>query len=173
MQQTEAFGQPLEPEPGLVGWRADAAELARRDAEYGALYGPADAEDDIFGAVPPEHSWPGTALVWTLSAGGLFSVARILFLLTDTAGFSLPQVLGTLPMLLFPGLLLLWTAWKIREFRLTGLGVAMLLLLATLVQGVRQLLDAQGPADVGFGTLMAGLAVLWMGYLWTQRSDFT
>jgi hypothetical protein len=172
MQQTEAFGQPLVPEPGFIPRAIPSAEeIARRDAEYHAT-DEADP-DDIVGVVPPEHSWPGTALVWAMCAAGLFAVVRMAFLLLDIGDMTLPQVLGTLPMMLFPGAVLLWTARKIHTFRLTGLGIALFLLLGSLVGDLRLLRGADDLVDVGFAVLAAGAAVLWISYLWARRSDFS
>jgi len=173
MSKTEAFGHSLEPEPGFVSsGELTAADIARRDAEYSV---PSDLEnaDDMVGAAPPEHGWPGTTFVWTLYGAGIFSVGRILFLLRDTGEMTLGQVLSTLPMMLFSGVLVLWVARKIQTFRLVGMGPAFLVLIASLLGGLNLLLDADTALEIGLGALGIGTAGLWIAYLWNRWSDFS
>ena len=176
MNQTDAFARadfvPREPAAEEIVPRGpDAAELAPLDEDLT----PAEREDadGIVGTGAPKHGWPGIAFVWTLALGGIVAVGRVLFLLRDPGGFTPGQVLATLPMMLFPAALVLWMAWKIQTFRLVGLGVAMLFLFLSMAASIILLLEAQDVTEIGFGLLKVGLAVLWMGYLWSRRSDFS
>lgn len=173
MYQVDAFGHPLEPVPGHMPPAPSAAQRARRDAEYGVAGDePADA-DDIFGTVPPEHSWPGTGLVLALYAGAGLSLVNAVYLLANFGWESLSQVLAALPMMLFPGALMLWLARTIQQFRAAGLGVALLGLLSLLAVDLVWLWRTESLATIA--TCLAGvpLLMLWIGYLWARRDEFS
>jgi hypothetical protein len=173
MTQVDAFDHPLEPLSGQVHHELSPAELARRDAEYGVADDEPEDVDDIFGKSPPEHSWPGTGLVLALYAAAGLSLVHAVSLFGDVRWLGLSRFLAMLPMMLFPGALLLWLARAIQQFKAAGLGVAVLGLLASLVFSLVRLGRAEDLATIVTCMVGAPLFVLWIGYLWARRDDFS
>lgn len=175
MQQKEAAQAdfvPREPDaPELVPRELDPAELAPLNEDLA----PAGTEeaDGILGASPPEHGWPGKAFMGTLGVLGLFATGLTLFVLLDFGGFGFWETLGALPVILLPGAVALWMAWKIHNFRQVGLGVSFIFLLLSLYVSISRLLAARDVVEIMLGFLGAGLSILWLGYLWTRRTDFS
>ena len=176
MQQPDAFARadyvPSEPDAPEIPRDSDAAELAPLDEDLAPAE--TEEEDGILGIGTPEHGWVGKAFVGSLGALGVVSTGRVLYrVLTDLGGFTLWETLGTLPMMLFHGVLSMWVAWKIHNFRLVGLGLAFIFLLLSLYAAITRLLAARDVVEIMLCFLVAGLSILWLGYLWTRRSDFS
>lgn len=173
MRYIESPGLPLEPTAFPPSDSLDAHALSRGfrgDAAAAADEPP----DDLLGIAPPEHSWQGTALVGTLYTAGAGSMLAAVYLFVAMADtFRAGSLLGMAPLAFFPGAVMVWTARMIQQFKLVGLGLGVVCLLAWLLSALLTMGDAKHVAAIGFSGLWAAASVLWMAYLWFRRDDFS
>jgi len=168
MREPDTFERPAYPESHIVLDTFPLSYVPQADDD-----GPVQADDDIVGRATPEHSWPGIAFVWTTAAAGVYSLRSALVVAGIGDQFTLGETLAMLPMGILPGAVMLWVAWMIHNFKLAGLGVAMLMILSSSVFSLITLWHAEDVLTIGFMMVSLGLATLWIGYLWIRRGDFS
>ena len=172
MRHDETPGLPLEPAASLAPEPPGMPGLSRGFAGEGAVAD--EPPDQLVGIAPPDHSWHGNALVWTLYAAGTVSMSAAVYLFaTMTDVFRPGHLLGMAPLAFFPGAVMVWVARMIQTFKLAGWGVGMVCLLAWLVSSLLTLGGATDVTTIGISMLGAALSVLWMAYLWSRRDDFS
>lgn len=168
MSQDEVLRPPLDSSPEF----ASPAELAAGDAGDGQM--PGAPLNDLVGIAPPEHTWIGNAFVWMMYVGGGASLLWMIYTLATSADlFRWTDLLAMVPMSLFPGAVMIWLGRMIQQFRLPGWGVAMLFLAGTVVSSLFTLGRAMDVRTIGLSMTAAAMAVVWMGYLWTRKDDFS
>lgn len=172
---------PYEPEPFVVGRspfpRPDeltAPPVVRDEAED------EPREDEMLAASPPEHTWLGKGLVWTLYTSVVIAIVRFCFMMADpdTLMFGEDSTLGRrmgaiLPIALFMIGLQLWTARAIRDFRLTGLGPAMLLLAMLAFSAGWVVLHSGSLLYVSLAAVLVAFCAAWAAYLLARFRDFS
>lgn len=165
---------PHVPEPFVVGQgtiprpeELTAPPVVREEAEPAPTL-----PDEMVGESPPEHTWLGKGLVWTMYAVAASLIVWALRLIATDETSSVSAKIVLLPMFLFIAAVYIWAAWSIGKFRLVGLGVGLLVLAGMLLSGGRLLLDA----DTLLGGVLSGgllvLSVAWIGYLCARFGDF-
>ncbi|HST62797.1 MAG TPA: hypothetical protein VLK84_29090 [Longimicrobium sp.] len=143
------------------------------DAKPAAVFGETSAElaDDLLGESPPEHGWLGHGFIWGLYTLVPIQLAAGVYLLA--AGWSFGAAAGMLPLILFFPLLYLWLARSIQTFKLTGWGVAMLVLLTALFSALRLLLGDPDGIQILTALATGALVIAWISYFWNRKPDFT
>jgi|GEM_PF-4858844 len=163
-----------EPEPFVVGQgtyprpeELTAPPVVREEAEPAP-----EAADEMVGESPPEHTWLGKGLVWTLYAIAATAIVWALRLAAADEKTPISTELILLPMFLFLPAVYIWLARAIEKFRLVGFGVGLIMLAGMLMSGWQLLTSA----DTLPGGILAGglviLCVAWIGYLCARFSDF-
>src|SRR5687768_14397955 len=116
---------PHVPEPFVVGQglyprpeELTAPPVVREEAELAP-----EAPDGMLGESPPEHSWLGKGLVWTLYAIAATAIVWVLRLAATDETTPVSTKIILLPMFLFLPAVYIWLARAIEKFRLLGFGV--------------------------------------------------
>jgi hypothetical protein len=160
---------PHAEQPTVADWiepslPATSFALAAEAGEAG------EPQDEMLAESAPEHTALGNGFVWTAYAAvpiALLASFRLL-MLPDELGTKL----GLLPMVLFSPLLMLWLGRAVQVFDVRGLGAAMLMVLAMLVNGLRVLAVADSAWEILWGLVTVPLAVAWLRYFVMRYPDF-
>lgn len=157
---------PYAEKPTVADWiepSLPATDLALAD-EAG------EPQDEMLAESAPEHTWLGKGFVWATYAsvpGYLIALFPLLMLDREPG-----TMLGLLPMFLFFPVLMLWLARAVQVFDLRGWSVAMLTLLAMLLNGVGVLAMADSAWEILWGLVTVPLAVAWLRYFGMRFPDF-
>jgi hypothetical protein len=166
---------PYAEQPTVAGWIEPSLPetsfaLAAEAAEAGEAGEAGEPQDEMLAESAPEHTGLGNGFVWTAYAAvpiSLLASFRLL-MLPDELGTKL----GLLPMLLFSPLLMLWLGRAVQVFDVRGLGVAMLMVLAMLLNGLRVLPAADTAWEILWGLVTVPLAIAWLRYFVMRFPDF-